>query len=158
MGENRVFTNKLLAAHWTGLWTLMIQPFKSFNLLRCITDILPVIFKWFTILAGHWHLISYNPNTPCLHSFLKSSTTIQILALSANCVSMNKLQHLHFLVILKGEVLKSRFLMWKQAITKTKRRLSSASSTRKHISLDFRAPKNKTCNFHNYQHQLNIHY
>lgn len=48
VGENRTFSDELLAAHRTWFRTIMIKSFKSFNLFRCISNILPVV---------HLHLV-----------------------------------------------------------------------------------------------------
>lgn len=41
--ENGTLTYELLTANRTGFRAFMIKPLESFNLLRCITDILSVI-------------------------------------------------------------------------------------------------------------------
>lgn len=60
--ENWALADKLLAANRTWLWALVIEPLEGFNLLRCVPNILAVVYPWFTILAGHFHLQSDNCN------------------------------------------------------------------------------------------------
>ena len=43
VGEDRALADELLAANGAGFGAVMIEPLEGLNLLRCITDILPVV-------------------------------------------------------------------------------------------------------------------
>jgi len=75
VGENGALEYELLAANGTRFGAIVIEPLQGFNLLRCVTDILPVIHSVFaTILAGHYfHSSQFKSSLPLL---VLLSTTI----------------------------------------------------------------------------------